>query len=86
MVRPVAIRVIDDDNSGAEALAGGLAHGKGAQIDGRDGAPAVVEDAGYAFGRLRQVFQIQERHDLDHAVGRQRVSFFAQLEEQKQHG
>ena len=82
---PAVIRIVDDDDSGAEALVCRSAQGESAQIDGGNWAPAVIENARHPFGGLRQLLQLQQRHDLDHAAGVECVAVVAQLEEQKQH-
>src|ERR1039457_5060108 len=78
MLGPAAIRIIDDDDSGAEPFIGWAAQGESAQIDGGHWAPAVFEDPRYPFGRLRPSFLFQQRYDLDHATGIQRIAVVAQ--------
>src|ERR1039458_1203283 len=82
---PAIIHLVDNDNSSTQAFAGRSAQGEGAQIDGGDGAAAVLENARHPFRRPRQLLQFQQRHDLDHAAGLHHITVVAQLEEQKQH-
>jgi hypothetical protein len=57
-----------------------------AQVHRWDRLPAIDEQASHALGSLREFLQCEQRHNLDHMAGFQRVPVIAKLEKHKEHG
>ncbi len=75
-----------DDDASTEAFAGGTLERELAEIHGGQGPAAVIEKASHAGRGGGQGTEFDQRQDFDDAAGLQRVTIFAKLEEQEEHG
>src|ERR1043166_2698830 len=80
---PGAIGIVNDDNAGAQALAGRMAKGETAQVNGRHRRTGIIENTSETFGGAWQLFQSDERQNLDDVAGLEGVAVVAELEKEK---
>ena len=80
------IGVPDHNDPGAQPLDCGLAEREFGQIHRRHRLSAVIEHSGHPFGSVGQPLQGQQRHNLDDAAGFERVTVFAELKDEEEHG
>jgi hypothetical protein len=81
----VAVRMVDDNDSRAEALSGWNSQRQLAKIYRGNRFAAVIENSDESRWCLGQSLQSQERNYFNHAAGIEGITVFAELEEQKQH-
>jgi hypothetical protein len=79
-VRAGFIRVIHDDYTRAQQISRWTAQRERSEINGRQRAPTVVENACHSRGGLRQLLEFQQGHDFNHTACLERIAILADLE------